>query len=188
MDSIWCKVNPNLIYFYYDFIFSAYCGGLHIAALRACVEMARILNDTNALEEYESWLLLAKKSYSDKLWNGKYYNYDSSRSRHHDSIMSDQLAGFWYLRLCGHEYEVKFILIISFFFIVIKDFEKDRIDSVLDMIFNMNVMRFGGGKLGAVNGMTSSGQLETVSMQSEEIWTGVTYGLSSTMIMEVYNF
>jgi non-lysosomal glucosylceramidase len=49
----------------------------------------------------------------------------------------------------------------------------------------MNVMAFGAGKLGAVNGMTSSGQLEIVSMQSEEIWIGVTYGLSSTMIMEV---
>jgi uncharacterized protein (DUF608 family) len=46
-------------------------------------------------------------------------------------------------------------------------------------------MEFGNGKLGAVNGMTKSGQLEIVSMQSEEIWTGVTYGLSSTMIMEV---
>jgi uncharacterized protein (DUF608 family) len=37
---------------------------------------------------------------------GEYYNYDSSISLHHDSIMSDQLAGFWYLRLCGHKYEV----------------------------------------------------------------------------------
>jgi len=52
----------------------------------------------------------------------------------------------------------------------------------------MNVMEFGGGKLGAVNGMTKSGQLEIVSMQSEEIWTGVTYSLSSTMIMEVNIF
>jgi non-lysosomal glucosylceramidase len=109
MDSIWCKVNLIFIYlFIYYWIFSAYCGGLHIAALRVCVEMARILNDKNALEEYEAWLILAKKSYSDKLWNGKYYNYDSSPSRHHDSIMSDQLAGFWYLRLCGHKYDVKF--------------------------------------------------------------------------------
>ncbi|CAF2719013.1 unnamed protein product [Rotaria sp. Silwood2] len=148
---------------------SAYCGNLHIAALRACVEMARMLKDTDALEEYDVWLKLAKKSYSDKLWNGTYYNYDSSVSRHHDCIMSDQLAGFWYLRLSGHKYD---------------DFEKDRISSVLNTIFNMNVMAFGQGKIGAVNGMTSSGQLEVVSMQSEEIWTGVTYGLSSTMIME----
>ncbi|CAF4727784.1 unnamed protein product [Rotaria sp. Silwood1] len=148
---------------------SAYCGNLHIAALRACVEMARMMDDTNALDEYDVWLKLAKTSYSEKLWNGTYYNYDSSLSRHHDCIMSDQLAGFWYLRLSGHKYD---------------DFEKDRVDSVLNTIFNMNVMTFGQGKLGAVNGMTSLGQLEVVSMQSEEIWTGVTYGLSSTMIME----
>lgn len=49
----------------------------------------------------------------------------------------------------------------------------------------MNVMELTGGKMGAVNGMTKLGKLETVSLQSEEIWTGVTYGLSSTMIMEV---
>lgn len=59
---------------------------------------------------------------------------------------------------------------------------------MLNTVFDMNVMRFGDGKLGAVNGMTRSGQLEIVSMQSEEVWTGVTYGLTSTMIMEVkYN-
>ena len=68
--------------------------------------MARLMNDAAAIAEYDNWLTLAKKSYSDKLWNGKYYNYDSSNSRHHDSIMSDQLAGFWYLRLSGQHYEV----------------------------------------------------------------------------------
>jgi non-lysosomal glucosylceramidase len=52
----------------------------------------------------------------------------------------------------------------------------------------MNVMAFGNGKLGAVNGMTRLGQVEIVSMQSEEIWTGVTHGLASTMIMEVSNY
>jgi len=52
----------------------------------------------------------------------------------------------------------------------------------------MNVIRFGEGKLGAVNGMKKSGDLEITSMQSEEIWTGVTYSLSSTMIMEVNDF
>ncbi|CAF3473761.1 unnamed protein product [Rotaria sp. Silwood1] len=148
---------------------SAYCGGLHIAALRASLEMARLMDDTSLVDEYEVWLQLAKKSYSEKLWNGQYYDYDSSMSFQHDSIMSDQLAGFWYLRLSGHKYE---------------DFEKDRVDSILTKIFKTNVMEFGNGKLGAVNGMTKTGKLETVSIQSEEVWTGVTYGLSSTMIME----
>ena len=58
-------------------------------------------------------------------------------------------------------------------------------NSVLRTVFDNNVMAFGNGKMGAVNGMTSRGQLEIVSMQSEEIWTGVTHGLASTMIMEV---
>ena len=147
------------------------------------------MDDQGAVREYEEWLELAKKSYSEKLWNGKYYNYDSSSSRHHGSIMSDQLAGFWYLRLSGHKYEVRFGIEVNksdaFSFCSVKDFEKERVNSVLNTVFDANVMAFGGGKLGAVNGMTNTGQLEIVSMQSEEIWTGVTYGLSSTMIMEV---
>ena len=49
-------------------------------------------------------------------------------------------------------------------------------------------MEFANGKLGAVNGMNKSGQVETVSIQSEEVWTGVSYALSSTMIMEVNEF
>lgn len=49
----------------------------------------------------------------------------------------------------------------------------------------MNVLKFGEGKLGAVNGMTRAGDVEIYSLQSEEIWTGVTYSLASTMIMEV---
>jgi uncharacterized protein (DUF608 family) len=35
-----------------DLFFSAYCGGLHIAALRACIEMAKIMNDKDAEDEY----------------------------------------------------------------------------------------------------------------------------------------
>ncbi len=30
--------------------------------------------------------------------SGSYYNFDSSGSDHHDSIMSDQLAGQWFLK------------------------------------------------------------------------------------------
>ncbi|CAF0772366.1 unnamed protein product, partial [Didymodactylos carnosus] len=149
---------------------SAYCGGLHVASLRACIEMARVMNDLQAVEEYDMWLEKAKKSLNEKLWNGQYYDYDSSQSRHHNSIMSDQLSGFWYLRLCGHQYE---------------EFDKEHVDSILHTIFKINVMQFGDGKLGAVNGMTSDGQLETASIQSEEVWTGVNYSLSATMIMEV---
>ena len=36
--------------------------------------------------------------YLKSLWNGKYLDYDNSKSDHHDSIMADMLAGHWYCR------------------------------------------------------------------------------------------
>jgi len=49
----------------------------------------------------------------------------------------------------------------------------------------MNVLGFNGGKMGAVNGMMPDGNLDMFSVQSEEVWTGVTYALSSLMISYV---
>lgn len=49
----------------------------------------------------------------------------------------------------------------------------------------MNVLGFNGGTMGAVNGMMPDGNLDTFTVQSEEVWTGVTYGLSSLMISHV---
>jgi len=49
----------------------------------------------------------------------------------------------------------------------------------------MNVLGFNDGKMGAVNGMMPDGSLDTFSVQSEEVWTGVTYALSSLMISHV---
>lgn len=102
--------------------------------------MARIMGDTDAADEYAVWLKLAKKSYSEKLWNGKfhqyainsdlisivgkYYDYDSSVSMHHDSIMSDQLAGFWYLRLSGHKHEVMIFVKICLYLFCLVGFRK----------------------------------------------------------------
>lgn len=49
----------------------------------------------------------------------------------------------------------------------------------------MNVQGFNGGMMGAVNGMMPDGNVDTYSLQSEEVWTGVTYALSSLMISYV---
>lgn len=51
-------------------------------------------------------------------------------------------------------------------------------------------MSFCNGELGAVNGFIPNatgdkpGKVDCISMQSEEVWTGVVYGLASTMIHE----
>ena len=85
---------------------SAYVGGLHIAVLQTSIEMAKIMKDEEVLKKYSEIYERAKKSYNDKLWNGSYYNYDSSNNHYKDSIMADMCCGHWYLRSSGLKYEV----------------------------------------------------------------------------------
>lgn len=46
-------------------------------------------------------------------------------------------------------------------------------------------MSFAGGQMGAVNGMRPDGVPDHSSIQSDEVWIGVVYGLAATMIHEV---
>ncbi|XP_042749817.1 non-lysosomal glucosylceramidase [Lagopus leucura] len=151
---------------------SAYCGGLWLAAVRMMCKMAEVLGDTETQQKYDAILQKGKESFERLLWNGKYYNYDSSGSSTSDSIMSDQCAGQWFLGACGlnqKELEV---------------FPKSHIVSALKTIFEKNVMSFAGGTMGAVNGMRPDGVPDTSSVQSSEVWVGVVYALAATMIQE----
>lgn len=64
-------------------------------------------------------------------------------------------------------------------------FPLERVKKALQTIYKMNVQGFNGGKMGAVNGMMPDGNPDTFSLQSEEVWTGVTYAVSSLMIAHV---
>ena len=149
---------------------SAYCGGLHVASLHVICEIAKLLDDSEILTTHSVLLERAKQAYNTKLWNGKYYNYDCSKSEYSNSIMSDMCCGHWFLRSSGFKYE---------------GFEAGKVKSCLDTIFEYNVMKYGDGKRGAVNGMRPNGQVDTTSVQSEEMWIGVTDSLASLMIYEV---
>ena len=120
------------------------------------------------MEKYGEILRRAKEAYDTKLWNGKYYKYDCSNSDYNDSIVADMCCGHWYLRSCGLEV-----------------FEKEKIKSCLETIFDNNVMKFDDGQRGAVNGMRPEGKVDITSMQSEEMWIGVTDSVASLMIYEV---
>ena len=150
---------------------SAYCGGLHVACLKCVCEMAKILDDPETFDKFDAILKQAKRSYDKKLWNGKYYKYDCSTSNYNDSIMTDMCCGHWYLRSSGFQHEV---------------FEKDKVQSCLETIFEFNVMKYGKGRMGSVNGMRPNGTVDITSMQSEEMWVGTTCGLASLMIHEVF--
>ncbi|CAK8694587.1 unnamed protein product [Clavelina lepadiformis] len=152
----WCVQGP-----------SAYCGGLWLAALKFMAEAASILGHDHEESEYNRILQMATKSYNKHLWNGKYYNYDSSPHLHlSNSVMADQCAGQWFLSAA----EIDDVL------------PKENVRSALETIFSLNVQKYDNGRHGAVNGMRPNGVVDTSSVQSVEVWTGVTYALAATMI------
>ncbi|KAF7102149.1 hypothetical protein CFC21_103329 [Triticum aestivum] len=147
---------------------SAYTGGLWVAALQAAAAMARIVGDRGAegyfLERYKR----AQRVYDGELWNGSYFDYDNSGGATSKSIMADQLAGQWYARACGLEPIV----------------EEEKARSALGTVLDYNVMRVQGGAVGAVNGMRPDGAVDASSLQSKEVWVGVTYGVAAAMLHE----
>ncbi|XP_046661993.1 non-lysosomal glucosylceramidase isoform X2 [Homalodisca vitripennis] len=148
---------------------SAYCGSLWLASLCCVTKMAAILDCPEVAEKYSTLLTKAKASFHKKLWNGQYYNFDSAQRPHSTSVMADQLCGLWYLHACSITDEV---------------FPQANVKSALETIYRLNVKGFRDGKMGAVNGMLPEGTIDDFAIQSEEVWTGVTYGLASLMIFE----
>ncbi|XP_031097658.1 non-lysosomal glucosylceramidase [Ipomoea triloba] len=145
---------------------SAYCGCLWLAALQAAASMAMQLGDIAFAEKCKGKFVKAKAVFETKLWNGSYFNYDSGSSSNSKSIQADQLAGQWYMASSG-----------------LPDlFDSAKIQSTLQKIYDFNVMKVQGGRMGAVNGMHPNGKVDETCMQSREIWTGVTYGVAATMI------
>ncbi|BFY98894.1 hypothetical protein BsWGS_01934 [Bradybaena similaris] len=149
---------------------SAYCGGMWLAALRMMVEMARELDMQDDVITYQGMLDKGKDSFEKKLWNGSYYNYDSSTSGHHDSVMAGQLAGHWFLKASDLADDAVF--------------PADHVRKALLTIYKNNVMGFQGGYMGAINGTRPDGKMDLSSPQSEEFWSGITYALAATMIQE----
>lgn len=146
---------------------SAYCGCLWLAALEAAAAMAQQLGDKAFAEKCKSRFLKAKVVFEERLWNGSYFNYDCGSSSNSRSIQADQLAGQWYIASSG----------------LPSLFDDSKIRSTLHKIFDFNVMKVKGGRIGAVNGMYPNGKVDDTCMQSREIWSGVTYGVAATMIL-----
>lgn len=144
---------------------SAYCSGLWIAALEAAVEMANLEDDAAAAKKFGSWLRNARRSLEEELWNGRYYDFDTGSS-HHDSLMTDQLAGQWYAELCALPDVIS----------------PEREKEILKLIYDANVLGFAGGQMGAVNGTRPDGSVDTSSDQSQEVWAGITYALAAHML------
>ena len=72
----------------------------------------------------------------------EYFRYDTA-SEYRDAIQADQLAGQWYANMTGLGDLVP----------------REMQHSALKKIYAFNVMKFGNGEMGAVNGMTSDGSI-----------------------------
>ncbi len=146
---------------------SAYCGGLWLAALRAAEEIARALGDAPSTEKYHDLFARSQASYVKKLWNGEYFRYDTL-SEYKNDIQSDQLAGQWYANLTGLGDLVPVEMQLS----------------ALKKIFDYNVMKFGKGEMGAVNGMSPEGTIIKTNEQVQEVWTGTAYSVAALMLSD----
>jgi non-lysosomal glucosylceramidase len=145
---------------------SAYGGSLWLAATAAAEAMAGRLGDAEAAQRWAGWFERAQVAYDRRLWRGDHYAYDDGGGASSASIMADQLAGQWYADVTS-----------------LGDLlPSDRVDAALRTIHANNVRRFGGGRMGAVNGMRPDGSVDTSSEQSAEVWVGTTYALAAFMI------
>ena len=145
---------------------SAYSGALWLAALRAALRMGTWVGDERRVNEYGELLRRATAAFEAKLWNGRHYRFDTWDGPSADAIMAGQLAGQWYADATGLGDLV----------------DPDRIVTTLRTIFGANVQGFGGGGIGAVNGMLPNGSVDESSLQSAEVWVGITYALAALMI------
>lgn len=146
---------------------SAYCGGLWLAALRAAEEIGNTLGHKAAAAEYHAWFLKGQTTYVDKLWSGDYFRYDTL-SEYRDNVQTDQLAGQWYANMTGLGDLVP----------------RDMQVKALKKVFDLNVMKFHNGEMGAVNGIAPDGTLITSNEQVQEVWTGTTFGAAALMLSD----
>lgn len=158
---------------------SAYVTVLWLAALKATSHMGQALSnhgvsevngiDVHAVKKkYDSWFEKGRNALQ-KLWNENwgYFNIDA----HTDDIMTDQLFGIWYAKLLGLEEEESGRIVTL-----------ERVKRTLQTIYQKNVLGFGGGLMGAVNGRNAKGE-QLFSQQGDEVWTGTTYAFASNCIL-----
>jgi len=158
---------------------SAYVGLLWLAGLRAIVRMGETLygrglvraGDADILEvvgKYRRWFESGRASLR-KLWDerGGYFHIDA----YTDDIMTDQLFGVWYAGMLGLDADGRDPIV-----------PPAEIQRALRTIFEKNVLGFGGGLMGAVNGRKADGR-QLLSQQGDEVWVGTAYAFAANCLL-----
>ncbi|CAD6184621.1 unnamed protein product [Caenorhabditis auriculariae] len=149
---------------------SAYCGSLWLASLRVSAEMATAAGEDKTASLFSETLGRARKVFIRELWTGRYFRF-CQRSRSRETVMADQLCGYWFLQSVSPELATDLL-------------PEEMVRSALATIYDLNVCRFGNGNMGAVNGMRPDGRVDREYIQADEMWTGVTYAVAALLIQQ----
>jgi non-lysosomal glucosylceramidase len=116
------------------------------------------------VEKYKAWFAAGRSSLQ-KLWDeaGGYFHIDAVTG----DIMADQLFGVWYSKMIGLEDDPADLII-----------PREQAVRALRVIHEKNVLGFGRGLMGAVNGRTKEGK-QLFSQQADEVWVGTSYALAA---------
>jgi non-lysosomal glucosylceramidase len=159
---------------------SAYVGLLWLAGLKATIRMGETLSfrglarmsaiDIGTVtEKYKGWFAAGRTSLR-KLWDEKagYFHIDA----HTDDIMTDQLFGVWYARMLGLEADDDMAIV-----------PPAEVARALRTIYEKNVLGYGKGVLGAVNGRKADGT-QLRSQQGDEVWIGTAYAFAANLVLD----
>ena len=141
----------------------AYIDVLWLAALKAAAIIAERVGDKERFDKWNGILERGKKSLEEKLWNGEYYNLWRNNEETDESLMTDQLDGEWFLRMTGLEGNIP----------------DERVNSVLDLIFNANF----DNEQGLVNATVPENKKTSIhtykNCQTIAVWTGIGYAFAA---------
>jgi non-lysosomal glucosylceramidase len=140
---------------------SAYCGILRLAAYQVAVQIAEILEKREEARALRIIFKKAKDALYQKLWNGKYFNFDQKSN----DIMAAQLMGQWYLDQLHLPAAIP---------------EQDIL-SVFNYIYEFNFKKFLKGTVGVVNGRTFPEANDVTASQGNDVWTGINFALAAHM-------
>ena len=159
---------------------SAYVGLLWLAGLKAAIRMGETLefrglartgavDVADAVTRYKRWFEAGRASLR-RLWDAEagYFHIDA----HTDDVMTDQLFGVWYARMLGIEAAGAAAIA-----------PPADVGRALRTIYAKNVLGFGRGVLGAVNGRKADGS-QLRLQQGDEVWVGTAYAFAAHLALE----
>jgi non-lysosomal glucosylceramidase len=143
-----------------------YIAVLEIGALEAMASIARFVHDTEGEKRWKAALLLARGTAEHKLWDPSLgYFKMNSEGENSDALMSDGMCGQMHVQAGGLPDALPL----------------DKIASHLSRVYQMAVLPYEQGSMGAVNMVQSNGKPLDISDESYGVWPGASYFTAALM-------